>query len=355
MELVEGQTLAERIAQRADCRSTRRCRSRGRSPTRSRRRTSRASCIAISSPPTSRSRADGTVKVLDFGLGEGDGPPRRRLGIRATPLADARPRHAPQLGVILGTAAYMSPEQARGKAVDKRADIWAFGCVLYEMLTGSRASGRETVSDTLAAVLTKEPDWTCVPRQARGVCSDPLPREGSERPTLRQSAMRNSSSVRELARAATPATNRRTWIPVGAARVLATAALASRLLSRDLNRTPVRSCDSISIPGARLPARASACLRCRLTGTSIAVPVTGTPTGTGVLSTRRVDQPEITVLQGTEGADQPFFRPTAMDCVLCRRQVEKVPMQGGDARIIVDVAHPSRRQLGRKMAPSSPP
>ena len=66
-------------------------------------------------------------------------------------------------GVILGTAAYMSPEQARGKAVDKRADIWAFGAVLYEMLTGRRAFGGETVSDTLAAVLTKEPDWSALP------------------------------------------------------------------------------------------------------------------------------------------------------------------------------------------------
>ena len=67
------------------------------------------------------------------------------------------------VGVLLGTAAYMSPEQARGKAVDKRADIWAFGCVLYEMLTGHRAFGGEDVTDTLAFVLTKEPDWDALP------------------------------------------------------------------------------------------------------------------------------------------------------------------------------------------------
>ena len=66
-------------------------------------------------------------------------------------------------GVILGTAAYMSPEQAKGKPVDKRADIWAFGCVLYEMLAGRRAFDAEDVSETLAAVLMKEPDWTALP------------------------------------------------------------------------------------------------------------------------------------------------------------------------------------------------
>ena len=87
-------------------------------------------------------------------------------------------------GVILGTAAYMSPEQARGKPVDKRTDIWAFGCVLYEMLTGRAAFAGETITDTLAAILEREPDWAALP--ARHAVRDPpaaaaVPGEGSER------------------------------------------------------------------------------------------------------------------------------------------------------------------------------
>jgi eukaryotic-like serine/threonine-protein kinase len=103
---------------------------------------------------------EGRVKVLDFGLakalGDGDSGPRREDSPTMT-------RHALSDGLIIGTAGYMSPEQARGLAVDKRADIWAFGCVLYESLTGRRLFGGPSSSDSLAAVLTQEPDWTALP------------------------------------------------------------------------------------------------------------------------------------------------------------------------------------------------
>ena len=72
-----------------------------------------------------------------------------------------------QAGMILGTAAYMSPEQAKGRVADKRSDVWAFGCVLYEMLTGRRAFEGDDVSDTLAAMLRGEPDWTALPGRCR--------------------------------------------------------------------------------------------------------------------------------------------------------------------------------------------
>ena len=114
-------------------------------------------------PANIKVRPDGTVKVLDFGLAKAiapEGSPEGRYDAAHSPTLTAR---ATQMGMIIGTAAYMSPEQARGKAVDKRADIWAFGVVLYEMLTGRRAFGGEEASDVLAAVLRQEIEWTALP------------------------------------------------------------------------------------------------------------------------------------------------------------------------------------------------
>ena len=112
-------------------------------------------------PANIKIRPDGTVKVLDFGLAKalaGDAmAPASGQSLTITSPAMT------QLGVILGTAAYMSPEQVRGKPVDKRSDIWAFGGVLYEMLTGKRAFDGDDVSDTLANVLKHEPDWGALP------------------------------------------------------------------------------------------------------------------------------------------------------------------------------------------------
>jgi serine/threonine-protein kinase len=115
-------------------------------------------------PANIKVRPDGTVKVLDFGLAKALDP--SSPGATAVDIANSPTITSPALtsmGMILGTAAYMSPEQARGKAVDKRADIWAFGCVLYEMLTGKRAFDAEDVSLTLAEVMKSEPDWSALP------------------------------------------------------------------------------------------------------------------------------------------------------------------------------------------------
>src|SRR5512135_3237755 len=111
-------------------------------------------------PANVKVRPDGTVKVLDFGLAKAWEEPGASSDLAYSPTITG---HHTRAGVIVGTAAYMSPEQARGKPVDKRADVWAFGVVLFEMLTGKRLFQGETVSDTLAAVLREPVDFAQLP------------------------------------------------------------------------------------------------------------------------------------------------------------------------------------------------
>ncbi len=159
LELVEGPTLADRIA-------------RAPIPLNEALPIARQICEGLEAaheqgiihrdlkPANIKVRADGTVKVLDFGLAKAfvsDGP---------SPDLSQAPTRTPagtQEGLILGTPAYMSPEQARGTPVDKRTDVWAFGCVLYEMLTGREAFPGNTVSDIIAAILEREPNWEVLP------------------------------------------------------------------------------------------------------------------------------------------------------------------------------------------------
>ena len=161
MELVEGPTLADRIAQ-------------GPIPLDEALPVAKQIAEALEAaheqgiihrdlkPANMKLRPDGTVKVLDFGLAKAVEPMASRADATASPTITS-PAMMTGVGVLLGTAAYMSPEQARGKTVDKRSDIWAFGCVLYEMLTGQRAFGGEDVTDTLAAVVRAEPEWDALP------------------------------------------------------------------------------------------------------------------------------------------------------------------------------------------------
>ncbi|MBA3949956.1 MAG: serine/threonine protein kinase, partial [Acidobacteria bacterium] len=159
MELVEGEDLSQRIA-------------RGAIPLADALPIARQIADALEAahergivhrdlkPANIKVRDDGTVKVLDFGLAKalhpaaGSNPDLMNSPTITSP--------ATQMGMILGTAAYMAPEQAKGRPVDKRADIWAFGAVLYEMLTGRRAFDGDDVSTTLAAVLMRDPDWTAL-------------------------------------------------------------------------------------------------------------------------------------------------------------------------------------------------
>ena len=113
-------------------------------------------------PANIKLRPDETVKVLDFGLAKALDPVASDAKA-ASPSISPTMTAATQLGMILGTAAYMSPEQAKGKPVDKRADNWAFGCVLYEMLTGTRAFPGDDITEVIAFVITKEPEWSALP------------------------------------------------------------------------------------------------------------------------------------------------------------------------------------------------
>jgi sugar lactone lactonase YvrE len=162
MELVEGPTLADRIAQ-------------GPIPVDEALPIAKQIAEALDAaheqgiihrdlkPANIKLRPDGVVKVLDFGLAKAL-EPASLIGVDATASPTiTSPAMMTGVGMLLGTAAYMSPEQARGKAVDKRSDIWAFGCVLYEMLTGKSAFGAEELTDTLALVLTRDPDWAALP------------------------------------------------------------------------------------------------------------------------------------------------------------------------------------------------
>ena len=127
---------------------------------------------------------EGSVKLLDFGLAKALEGEVTTSDISTSPTIS---RMATQAGIILGTAAYLSPEQAKGKPVDRRADIWAFGCVLYEMLTAKLAFAEETVSDVLAAAIRAEPDWGQLPLETpwpskRCRAAGPAQREPTGRP-----------------------------------------------------------------------------------------------------------------------------------------------------------------------------
>ena len=173
LELVEGPTLADRIAQ-------------GRLPVDEALAIARQIADALEAahehgivhrdlkPANIKVREDGTVKVLDFGLAKAAAAPQAApnasdptgphgLNVPNTVSPTIMSPAMTAIGVILGTAAYLSPEQAKGKPADKRSDIWAFGCVLFEMLTGKRAFDGEDVSDTLAAIIKGEPDWSALP------------------------------------------------------------------------------------------------------------------------------------------------------------------------------------------------
>jgi Tol biopolymer transport system component/predicted Ser/Thr protein kinase len=271
-------------------------------------------------PGNIKIKPDGTVKVLDFGLAKvapasaGDSENSPTLSMAA----------ATQAGVILGTAAYMSPEQARGKPVDKRADIWAFGVVLYEIITGKRLFQGEDLTETLASVVMKEPDLSAAPLKVRGLLKRCLEKDPKKR-------LRDISGVSLLLEDPTLASRARLGMPaqiaIGAlgAAVIALGVTLWTLWPRTVDRALVRLEVDLG-PDVSL-------------GSAAGPDVTISPDGNrivyasqGRLVTRRLDQPGAVNLPGTEGGFAPFFSPDGQWIAFSNgTKLKKISVEGGAA------------------------
>ena len=290
---------------------------------------------------------DGTVKLLDFGLAKvfsGDSSSSSaRLSESPTEMATTQP------GLILGTAGYMSPEQARGRSVDRRTDVWAFGCVLYEMLTAQRTFAGETVTDVLGAIVHRDPDWDQLPagtpRPIRALLHRCLRKDASRRIQAIGDARvsieeyledpQAAEAILDAESARPPAW--RAYAPWAAAAILA-AALAAMFL--------MRGGEPPAPPTLRLDMAVGVAddLRDLSLGSSLVLSPDGSQiviaTGNNQdsrLQIRRLDSTNASTLTGG-GTYNPFFSPdgTWVGFALTN-SIEKVPATGGTPLKIVDV------------------
>jgi serine/threonine-protein kinase len=360
MELVEGPTLADQIAQ-------------GPIPVNEALRIAKQIAEALEAaheqniihrdlkPANVKVRPDGTVKVLDFGLAKArEGEVRASSSLSLSPTITTPAMT--QLGMILGTAAYMSPEQARGKPVDKRADIWAFGCVLYEMLTGQRAFEGEDVSETLARVIEREPRWDALPVRTSAAVRKLLARclEKSLRRRLRDIG----DGLVELDDASQPVS---TELPAGVRRAhrlwrrVLPAVLSAGTAGVIVGLT-VWSWFGRSEPPPRSPVRfevntpPDGPLAMTPTMRDIAISADGrrivyqsSQGGTALgrrLYVRQADRVDATLLRGTDAAQSPFFSPNGEwvgFAVSQQRSLKKVSIFGGPAVTIAELPDDSPR------------
>jgi serine/threonine-protein kinase len=295
-----------------------------------------------------------TVKVLDFGLAKAVEQHAATVGDALnSPTLTAG---ATELGTILGTAAYMAPEQARGKPVDRRADIWAFGVVAYEMLTGSRPFKGEDVSDTLAAVLRQPVDLTALPAETPKTIRTLIERclERNARQRLRDIGEARvlleqtdpDSAAREAPRllnAITPASRAKAvWLPwllfavAAAALVLTAGPWRPRYPQIEAPRPVTRLVSTLGTPG-ELMVDAGPAAVLSPDGRTIALRMR-TDT-TSKLHVRRLDQLGTTELAGTEGATNPFFSPDGAQLgFFAAGALKIIPLAGGGATTLTDAA-----------------
>jgi Tol biopolymer transport system component/tRNA A-37 threonylcarbamoyl transferase component Bud32 len=294
-------------------------------------------------------RPDGTVKVLDFGIAKALTATAMDTVAALTPSVTGT-----QPGSVLGTAAYMSPEQARGQAVDRRTDIWAFGCVLYEMLTGRAAFQKASVSDTLAAVLTTEPDWGLVrsetPESVRRLLKRCLQKDRNSR--LRDIGdaaldLEDSLSQRDVPVAEKQAITlrgRREIVAWGVA-ALCLALLAAGAVYVRQAREPDRVVRfQVSVPGTQAGFNSGDAVS--PDGTRLAFVALG-PTGDHVLWVRELDRLDVTPLPGTEGAHSPFWSPDSESIAFfAQEKLKRTAASGGAIQTLCEVLAPAIAPAG---------
>jgi serine/threonine-protein kinase len=272
---------------------------------------------------------DGRVKVLDFGLAKALATDAPAGDPAISPTITMR---STQLGVIMGTAAYMAPEQARGHSVDKRADIWAFGVVVYEMVTGRRLFAGPTISDTLAAVLKDEPNLDRVPTRLRRLVRLCLAKDPRQR-------LRDISAARLLLdEAAEPASPRSKalWVTAAGQVILAAAALWTVWHPTSRSAQPLMQFSVDLGPDAIAGFRSTAALS--PDGTRI-VFQSHDDHGKLRLSTRLLNQPAASVLPGTENGSEPFFSPDGQWVGFwANGKMKKVAVAGSAAVTLCDAA-----------------
>ena len=285
---------------------------------------------------------EGRVKVLDFGLAA---VAQASAGESASPMSSPTlTMRATQLGVILGTAAYMSPEQAKGKPVDRRADIWAFGVVLYEILTGRQMYSGETVSETLASVIKDMPDLGALPESTPSAIRRLLARCLEKDPRRRLQAIGEARIVLEEpveeatpAPAATAAPQRRAPLPwMILAGALALTTIAAAMIAWRATRPADRPLMWLSVDlGPDAVAGRDFTAAISPDGTRLVFPVRYGDTTK--LAVRSLGQPDAVALAGTEGGTNPFFSPDGEWVAFsAATKLKKISVQGGPATTLYD-------------------